>query len=337
MSKSSIFVTSIPNTKLKKITLKNDTLTVVLLNYGARLHQLFAPDKKGHLENVLLTYDSLSNVLTDQSYFGAMVGPVAGRIKNGSWANHQLEQNEGKHHIHGGSNGWSFQYWEAEVFKNYTTIGVSFTLQDSFSGYPGPITATVTYQLTQNELEMIIKTSSPTETICNPTNHAYFNLSGNGKREIYDHELTVQMKGLLELDNEKIPTGKLLAAHDLPLDFNRPHTLKEILDYYPKGLDDVFVLTPEKKTLTLLEKQAGRQLTIATTNKSMVLFSTTGFEANFWIHGQKMHSNYGLAIEPQEFPDAVHFPEFGSIALHPKQEKISSTTYQFNTIKDMNT
>lgn len=337
MSKPSITVIPIPNTNLKQITLKNDELTVVLLNYGARLHQILAPDKNGHLENVLLSYDSLEDVLKDQSYFGATIGPVAGRIKNGSWADHQLEKNEGNHHIHGGSNGWAFQYWEVEVFETPTAIGVVFYLQDTFSGYPGPITATVTYQIVQNNLEMITKTSSSTETICNPTNHAYFNLSGNGKRDIYDHELTIQTDGILALDHEKIPTGKVIALSDLPLNFKHSHSLMEILTNDPNGLDDAFVLSTPKRTkkiLTLTEKQAGRQLSIATTSKSMVLFSTTGFEADFLINGQKMHSNYGLAIEPQELPDAVHFPEFGSIALYPGQEKICSTTYQFHRLNE---
>ncbi len=337
MPEPSISVIPIPNTELKKVTLKNDELTVVLLNYGARLYQIFAPDNTGCSENILLSYDDLSEVLTDQSFFGATVGPVAGRIRNGVWDNHQLEKNAGNHHIHGGTHGWSFQYWEVEVFKNQQAIGVVFYLEDTFSGYPGPITATITYQLTGNTLEMITRTSSPVETICNPTNHAYFNLSGNGKRDITEHELAIQLDSLLVLDKDKLPTGEQAAPSDLPINFKKPHTIGTILNAYPDGLDDVFVLsTPKrsKKVLTLSEKQSGRQLTIATTNRSMVLFSTTGFEADFRINGKSMHSNYGLAIEPQEFPDMVHFPEFGSIALYPGQEKVNYTTYQFTTLTD---
>ncbi|HGP3682825.1 TPA: aldose epimerase family protein [Enterococcus faecium] len=335
MPEPSISVTPIPNTELKKITLKNDELTVVLLNYGARLHQIFAPDNKGHLENVLLSYNELSDVLTDESFFGATVGPVAGRIRNATWGNHQLEKNAGNHHIHGGTNGWSFQYWDVEVFKNPQSIGVVFYLQDTFSDYPGPITATITYQLTANSLEMITKTNSPVETICNPTNHAYFNLSGNGKRDIDTHELAVQAESLLVLDEDKLPTGEQITQADLPINFKKPHTIEEILNAYPEGLDDVFVLTTpkrSKKVLCLSEKQSGRQLSIATTNRSVVLFSTTGFEADFMINGKHMHSNYGLAIEPQEFPDLVHLPELGSIALYPGQEKVNHTTYQFTIL-----
>ncbi|MFB8506955.1 galactose mutarotase, partial [Enterococcus durans] len=241
----------------------------------------------------------------------------------------------GNHHIHGGTNGWSFQYWDVEVFKNPQSIGVVFYLQDTFSDYPGPITATITYQLTANSLEMITKTNSPVETICNPTNHAYFNLSGNGKRDIDTHELAVQAESLLVLDEDKLPTGEQITQADLPINFKKPHTIEEILNAYPEGLDDVFVLTTpkrSKKVLCLSEKQSGRQLSIATTNRSVVLFSTTGFEADFMINGKHMHSNYGLAIEPQEFPDLVHLPELGSIALYPGQEKVNHTTYQFTIL-----
>ena len=97
----------------------------------------------------------------------------------------------GNHHIHGGTNGWSFQYWDVEVFKNPQSIGVVFYLQDTFSDYPGPITATITYQLTANSLEMITKRTVRRDDL-QSTNHAYFNLSGNGKCDIDTHELAVQ-------------------------------------------------------------------------------------------------------------------------------------------------
>ncbi|MBO1299798.1 MULTISPECIES: aldose epimerase family protein [unclassified Enterococcus] len=334
MSEPSISVLPIKQTNLKKITLKNDELEVVLLNYGARLHQVFTPDRNGLKENVLLSYDNLQDVLSDQSFFGATVGPVAGRIRNGEWETHQLEKNNGHHHIHGGTNGWSFQYWEVEVFKSPQAVGVVFYLKDTSSGYPGPITATVTYQLEGNKLVMITKANSVVETICNPTNHAYFNLSGNGKRDIDTHQLQIQLDSLLLLDHDNLPTGETIAKEDLPIDFHKSNPLTEILSKYPTGLDDVFLLNSPKLTknsLTLSEETSGRQMNIATTNKSMVLFSTTGFDEELQINGKKMHSNFGLAIEPQEIPDIVHFPAFGSITLRPGQERISQTTYEFST------
>lgn len=248
--------------------------------------------------------------------------------------NASTRKNNGHHHIHGGTNGWSFQYWEVEVFKSPQAVGVVFYLKDTSSGYPGPITATVTYQLEGNKLVMITKANSVVETICNPTNHAYFNLSGNGKRDIDTHQLQIQLDSLLLLDHDNLPTGETIAKEDLPIDFHKSNPLTEILSKYPTGLDDVFLLNSPKLTknsLTLSEETSGRQMNIATTNKSMVLFSTTGFDEELQINGKKMHSNFGLAIEPQEIPDIVHFPAFGSITLRPGQERISQTTYEFST------
>ena len=141
--------------------MKNDELTVVLLNYGARLHQIFAPDNKGHLENVLLSYDELSDVLTDESFFGATVGPVAGRIRNATWGNHQLEKTPAttistEEQMDGLSNiGMS------KCSKIHSRSALSFIYKTLFPDYPGPITATITYQLTANSLEMITKRTVP--------------------------------------------------------------------------------------------------------------------------------------------------------------------------------
>ena len=223
--------------------------------------------------------------------------------------------------------------WKKTADHTISTVARKAGLSNEFSNYPGPITATITYRLTKNELEMTTSASSLVETICNPTNHAYFNLSGNGKRDIYDHQLTVFLDGILELDQEKLPTGNWTKKEDLPIDFRKSPTLQEILACYPAGLDDVFLLHHprlSRTSLQLFEKHSGRQMTIATSNKSMVLFSTTGFEADFSVNGKQMHSNYGLAIEPQEIPDIVHFPNFGSINLHPGQERISQTIYRFS-------
>ncbi len=139
--------------------------------------------------------------------------------------------------------------------------------------------------------------------------------------------------GITILDQEKLPTGNWTKKEDLPIDFRKSPTLQEILAWYPSGLDDVFLLHHprlSRTSLQLLEKHTGRQMTIATSNKSMVLFTTTGIEADFSVNAKQMHTNYALAIEPQEIPDIVNLPNFGSINLHPGQERISLTIYRFS-------
>ncbi|MGG5359300.1 MULTISPECIES: aldose epimerase family protein [unclassified Enterococcus] len=332
MSNVKAAIETVADGKLKKITLKNDFLEVILLDYGARLHQIFAPDRQGKKENVLLSYDEFSDVLNDQSFFGATIGPVAGRIRHAQWKEHTLEKNCGEHHIHGGSKGWAHRYWKVKIIEEADAISALFSLTDDASGYPGPIYAETRFRLIRNQLEMTISAQSSQQTIVNPTNHAYFNLSGDGKRNLYTHELAVDLEGILSLDKELLPTGEILPEKDLPLPFKKNTGFSEIFSAYPHGLDDVFVLAEPKLThpsLHLQEKESGRQLAVATTNKSMVLFSTTGFEDTFKINGKAMHSNYGLAIEPQEFPDLANFPQWGSSELAPGQVKTCRTIYTF--------
>ncbi|MGM0125291.1 aldose 1-epimerase [Enterococcus sp. AZ194] len=319
--------------RLVKITLSNDYLVASFYNFGARMDQILAPDKKGKLENVLLSFDQPSDLLADKSYFGAIVGPVAGRIKEADWNGYSLEKNCGAHHIHGGSKGWAYQFWEVETIKEDQAIGVRFHLTDDYSGYPGPIMVSVTYKLFAQTLIMTTEYTSPETTIVNPTSHSYFNLSGDGKRDLTSHELCVQAEHLVAVNNEKLPTGRRLSMSEAPLDFSTTHSFEEILATFKDGLDDCFVLDKNQTSaLTLSEPLSGRKLTVATTNQSVVLFSTTGFCAEFLVNGRPMHSNYGLAIEPQQIPDIIHQPSWGTIELHPLQKKREETTYTFSCL-----
>lgn len=331
MINATIRIEEFANSRLKKIIIQNKFLTVELLNYGARLYRIFTPDRTGKMENVLLSYDDPKAVLQDQSYFGATVGPVAGRIKNGDWNGYSLERNDGPNHCHGGSKGWSFQYFNLESIDT-KTAEVRLTLLDTKSGYPGTLKVTVSYQLRGQKLIIKMIGSGTAKTLFNPTNHAYFNLSGSGKRDNLAQRITVANVGRLELDQHKIPTGNVLDGTI----FNQSQSITEILSKYPQGLDDVFLLDKpnlQNSSVVLTDEMSGRQMQMATTNQSVVLFTTTGFYGNFQINGQPMHSNYGIAIEPQEVPDIVHLPQFGTIELNPETTITHETSYLFEMLK----
>lgn len=316
---------SIPDTKLVEITLENEFLQVSLLNYGARLYRIIMPDKNGMMENILLSYDDYADVLTDQAFFGAVVGPVAGRIRDGRWADYQLEQNAGSNHIHGGSHGWAGQYWSYELFKT----SVVFTLADTISGYPGPLTVSVRYELQGAELIMETTYTSASKTIVNPTSHAYFNLGGS---TILDHELQLFSTAYLETDQNNLPTGEILP---IAVDLHQKTKISDLLAHFPAGIDDTFLLEKDSTaSLILSEEASGRKLTIVTDCPSVVLFSTTNFDAPFMINRQPMHAHYGLAIEPQFQPDIVHFPEWGTIELGAGQSRTTRTSYQFSISKE---
>ena len=316
--------------KLKVVTLDNGVITASFVNYGARMHTLCTPDKMGTKENILLSFDSLKALEADTSFFGAVVGPVAGRIRQGKWQDSLLEKNNGPHHIHGGSQGWSFRYWETQTHDEGESLSVTFRLKDEVSGYPGPIEVSVTYRLIGNCLEMCMTGESEKLTLFNPTSHTYFNLSGDGKRDLDSHRLQIQSFQQLVLDNEKLPTGEVMTPK---LDFTYPQNFKSVFQAYPQGLDDYFIFnekTQASAQLILSEKKSGRQLAIVTERQGVVLFSTTGFDADIYLNGRKMHSNYGLAIETQEAPDSVHFIKWPSIELKANVEKTMTTRYYFN-------
>lgn len=328
-----VSIEPVTGSPLIKVTLTNSYLSASFYNFGARMHQLFTPNKEGLSENILLSYDSVEELLSDNSYFGAVVGPVAGRIKHAQWKDFPLEKNCGTHHIHGGSQGWSYQFWTIEPLEDPDVIGIRFHLEDSVSGYPGPINVRVTYKLVDHSLIMTTDYQSMNPTIVNPTSHSYFNLSGEGQQDLDTHSLLVNASHLLETDEETLPTGKIIPVKELPLDVSKMQSFPTIFSSFKEGLDDCFILNKTLPTaLTLTEQTSGRKMEIATTNQSVVLFSTTGFDAPFLINGKPMHSNYGLAIEPQQFPDSVHHPSWPSIELPPLQKRQQETIYRFSCL-----
>ncbi|MDT2781631.1 aldose epimerase family protein [Vagococcus fluvialis] len=319
-------------TNITTITLVNGGLTASFLDFGARWHQFLAPDKNGKLENILLSLDTLEEVLVDQAQFGALVGPVAGRIKNAEWKGISLDKNLGDlHHIHGGSKGWWCQFWNYEIIEEKEAIKVVFSLTDTLSGYPGPIHVTNTYELTQTGVTMTTCVTSNEVTIVNPTNHVYFNLSGDAKRKISDHLLTIKSPHILETGNLNIPTGKLISVENTGYDFNTPRVIKEAIKELKTGIDDAYLLENTSPQIILADSISGRQLTIDSNRQSVVVFSTTGFNDSFKVNGQSMSSEIGIALETQELPDITHYPEWGNIEIIPNETKTYQTTYTISS------
>lgn len=320
-------------TKITTITLINGNLTASFLDFGARWHQFLTPDKNGNTENVLLSLDSLEEVLVDQAQFGALVGPVAGRIKHAEWKNVSLDKNlENLHHIHGGRNGWWCQFWDYEIIEGKESIKVIFSLIDTLSGYPGPIYVTNTYELTKTSIIMTTSVSSKETTIVNPTNHVYFNLSGNAKRKISDHLLTIKGHHILETGELNIPTGKLIPVEKTGYDFNQPRIIKDALTDLRTGIDDAYLLEDITPQITLADLISGRQLTIDSNRHAVVAFSTTGFNEAFKVNGQSMSTELGIALETQELPDITHYPEWGNIEIEPGETKTYQTIYTINLL-----
>lgn len=314
------------------ITLENGVLSATFLNFGSRWHNFLTPDKHGQKENILLSLDTPESILQDTAQFGALVGPVAGRIKDAKWQDIFLEKNNGEHHIHGGSQGWWCQFWDYKIEETATSTKVIFSLTDKISGYPGPIHVINTYELTTTAVIMTTEITSESSTIVNPTNHVYFNLSGDAKRDIKSHQLLINSQTMLETDGINIPTGNILTVANTSYDFTTTKRIGDALNQLDSGIDDAFLLDSKNPQISLSESLSGRKLCVSSNREALVLFSTTGFNESFKVNGQLMSSELGLAIETQELPDIANHPEWGNIELEPNTLKVFKTEYSINIL-----
>ncbi len=314
--------------------LTNDQQAVFrCINYGAVVTKIEVPDQLGKIENVVLGFNQFEDYVTDSPYFGAFVGRVAGRIADGAWSDYQLTKNEREHHIHGGNQTFSQVVWDSQLVKEQDKIGVSFSFvsPDGDNGYPGNLSVTVTYYWTnENVWEMLITAKSDQETLFNPTNHTYFNLSGQTKRNVLNHTLQMEAANYAETNESKLPTGRLLPVAQTAFDFREPKKMDLAIQDRPVGFDTPFKLSGNK-TIRLDDPDSGRILKMETNREAVVVFSTTGMEEEYLVDGEKMSSHRGIALETQELPDAINHPQFCSIVIEPGKTYHYWTKYTFTT------
>lgn len=320
--------------KVLRVTLSQPNgMTVSCINYGARLVSLLVPDRAGKSENVVLGLADAEAYGNDRASFGATVGPVAGRIAGGRWGAVQLEQNNGKHHIHGGSRGWGQQFWNFTTEETAEAVTVTFTLESTPEavGYPGRLQAKTSYTLDAEGCLTITMTGACSEeTLFNPTSHIYFNLSGEAKRPITEHTLQLACEEVLELDTDKLPTGTKQAVAGTAFDFREATLIGDVIRKRPQGFDDVFLMQQgHQPQLILHDEESGRQMELSSNRSSIVLFSTTDMNEPYLVNGRPMQSHLGLAIEAQEVPDAIHHPGWDNIVLAPNTLVTRVQNYNF--------
>jgi aldose 1-epimerase len=333
------------NKIVHSFTLINDHgVEMTCINYGCIITKIITPDKNGALENVVLGYDSLNEYVNGSSFFGAIVGRVAGRIKGGSFdlngKTYSLAKNENSNHLHGGIKGFDKVVWNAMIIKNDTEVGVEFTYisKDGEEGYPGNLKITVTYILNNdNELSIQYTGISDADTLVNVTNHSYFNLSGNARRDILNHSLMIKSDKFLELNNELLPTGEMLAVEGTPFDFTTERLINTgVISEHPQnklageGYDHPFLLnTNHDEEIVLKEPENGRTLTIETDETGVVVYSGNQLTAEGEIRGVPSRKYLGICLETQGLPDAIHHPHFPSWILEKDQQYSSVTKYKF--------
>lgn len=318
-----------------------------LTDFGATLVELHLPDREGRLADVVLGFDDVSGYQgTDNQYFGCTVGRVANRIAGGTFElggrTHTLATNDGDNHLHGGAVGFGQRVWTAEPLETGNGQAVCFRYRspDGEEGYPGTVTASVTYTLTDDD-ELVLDYVATTDatTPVNLTHHSYFNLGGHGTGTILDHELRVDASRYTPAGEGLIPTGVLASVVDTPLDFQRSRRIGariEALTNTPaRGYDHNLVLSRADGELRfacrLADPDSGRVLEIFTTEPGLQLYSGNFLFGQAGKGGATYTHRGGVCLEAQHFPDAVHHSTFPSIVLRPDRTYRQTTVHRFFT------
>jgi len=322
-------------------------LQTAITNYGAIVVSLHAPDRDGRLADIVLGYPKLADYLKDTPYFGAIVGRYGNRIAKGRFTldgvEHTLATNDGANHLHGGKIGFDKVLWNAESFQNANEVGLrlSYLSADGEEGYPGNLQVTVCYALTnKNELKITYAATTDKPTVVNLTHHGYWNLIGQARGDILEHELMLNADRFTPIDAGLIPTGELRPVKGTPMDFTRPTRIGAHISQddeqlrYGLGYDHNFVLNRTGEGLSLAarvyEATTGRVLEVHTTEPGVQFYSGNFLNgSNVGKGGRAYKHRCGFCLETQHFPDSPNKPEFPSVVLRPGQRYQTTTVYRF--------
>ena len=319
-------------TPVKIFTLRNGNGMVArVIEQGAIITELLALDRQGRATNVVLGAKTLDEYLNGFAGSAAVIGRFANRIADAKFTldgvEYKLAANNGKNHLHGGRSGFASKLWKGKALPaqpGESSVQFIYTSKDGEENYPGTLTAKVTYTLTdKNEFRIDYEATSDKPTIVNLTNHAYFNLAGQG--DILDHVLHLNASQYTPADDGLIPTGELASVKGTPLDFTNPTRVGERIDQLkPKlnGYDHNFVIDNGGKSLVetarVKDPKSGRVMTLRTDQPGVQLY--TGNHLN----------HRGLCLETQHYPDSPNKPKFPSVVLRPGQTFKTSTVHIFS-------
>ena len=321
--------------------IRTPELTARILDYGATVQALLVPDKNGKPVDVVLGHDTIEGYETHDGYLGACVGRVANRLGGAQFTlngkTYILAKNDGKNHLHGGLRGFDKYVWDAEVLED----GVKFSRvsPDGEEGYPGTLRVSVSYRVANGALTITYDAVSDQDTLCNLTNHSYFNLNGHASGSALGHRVTVDADFYLEADAASIPTGRKLPVKGTPMDFTEEKTLGLDIgaDFTPLtdccGYDQCYVIRDSglRHAAWAVGPGTGIRMEVLTTLPGVHLY-TANFLAPVTAGKDGAHyaARDAVCFETEDFPDAPNHPNFPDTTLLPGKPYSSTTIYRFD-------
>jgi aldose 1-epimerase len=320
-------------------------LEAAIMTYGGTLLALRVPDRAGTFGDIVLGFDTLTPYLADHPFFGALVGRFCNRIAGAQFTlngtTYPLAHNDGANHLHGGPHGFHRAIWRASERRSDEgpSLELRYLSRDGEEGYPGNLSVTVTYTLTdQNALRIDYMATTDRDTVVNLTNHAYFNLAGG---DILSHELQLDSTRFLPIDATLIPIGELRPVQDTPMDFTTSTVIGERISADDEqvrcgqGYDHTWVLDKPAGVLghaaRVYAPESGRVLDVSTTAPGIQFYSGNMLDGSLAGKGGTIYArNSGLCLETQHFPDSPNQPQFPSTVLRPGETYRQTTIFEFS-------
>ena len=337
------------NKDIKLFTISNSNgLVAKLTNFGAVLVSLFVPDKNGNLNDVVLGFDNLEKYFSnDICYFGSTVGRNCNRVKNASFSlnniTYNLDKNErNKNNLHSGFNPYNERVWAYSIDENNNFISFNLISPDGDQGFPGEFNITVTYTLTDdNELKINYNGKSTKDTIANMTNHSYFNLSGHNSKTAMNQTLYINADKFVEVDDELIPTGRLVDVENTPMDFRTPKKISTNINddfeqlHFTGGYDHCYVLNKThsgiEKVAVLSDEESNRTMEVYTDSVGIQFYAGNFIENNTQVGKENcLYKNRtGVCLETGFLPDSMNNENFPSPVLKANEIYNTTTIYKF--------
>ncbi|MDO4497984.1 MAG: aldose epimerase family protein [Bacteroidales bacterium] len=318
-------------------------------NYGGIIVTLMMPDRNGNMDNVVLGLSNIDDMVKEVNpYLGAAIGRYGNRIANGKFSidgvEYTLPQNNATNCLHGGLRGFSHHVWDAEQ-TNKQTLVLKYVSADGEEGFPGTLSIEMTYTLTdENEVRIDYKATTDKKTLCNLTNHSFFNLGGIKAEtpSIINNVLTLNCDKYIPVDEIAIPFGEKAPVEGTPFDFRQPTVIAERIDMDDvqikngSGIDHSFCINQKNEgELTLAavceDPETGRVLKTYTTEPGLQVYSGNFLDGTIGVGNCKFPRRSGICFEAQHHPDCINQTNFEQCILAPGETYKQTTVYAFST------